>query len=528
MNTLIKTCFLYLALLPFSLNQAWCQEKFGQYTGVFQNTSLNQEQLAKLELISTRQAGNELRLIGILSLYFGDFNSSEYVSYHFDSVKYNLLTGVLVFDQPDQKITFVVANFSGENLEATLRSSVAGEVGKLVLKRGSTVNTTKPLVQQVWGEYRGLCNGVTHILQVQTMRSTSDTSRVGDPFGTYEIKAQLGEINPSACLPDNPICAVHVYDSGSYDYFSGEMQLFGINNDLNCQVLPTGINCNGCQLNRKSNELAQGSRFAIPGQTYSWPSDTVNPDTAISIQDSQAENLAGTYTGYVFHERLGVFQKSSLNLVTYQAPGTSGGAMQLMMSGVATLYFGQKTPQESLVYSFNEKPYALMTSQIVFERIDGDADAVVHVTKLSNGVAKGIWYSILYGRVGTFELRKDGKVPLPSDAKTMDSISGKYASQQWLVDLNVGRESTPINTRNPFFPLNFKGFARMPGLTANKQIVGGSYDFYTGKISFILDDGTLFAGSRTSRDNFYLKRPTPAAFRPMNMQPFQKFVLIDP
>lgn len=525
MKKLIKNCLIFLCFLATNASMALAQERFGQYVGKLENAKLNREQLVKLDLIPSRQTGNDLKLIALLSVYFGDFNSTEYVTYHFDDVKFNLLTGTLVFDQPDQDVTVIVAKFQNGEFEGTFRSSVAGNIGKLTLKRGFATTIAKPLVEPLWGEYRGSCQGTTGILQIETMRSSEDTSRVGNPFGTYDIRAQLAEVNPAACLEGSGACVMHTYESGTYDYFTGDVQLYGINRTLNCKTSANGLDCNGCAYTRKSNEASSGNYFEAPHVEKSFGEEA---GTSAVISDGEnSDGIAGQYTGYIYHERLGTYQKASLNIVAYQAPNTGNSGTQLMMSAVGTVYFGNANP-ESISYKFSERTYDLLSSQLVFERLSGDTDAVVQVTSIGKGVVKGVWHSMLYGRVGEFIMKKNDPVTLPSGAKLMDGIGGRYVSTSWLLDLKVARESTPINTRNPFFPLNFKGFARIPNLTANKKIIGGSYDYYTGKIAILVDDDSVFAGVRTSNTYFMLKHPTPATFRPIAPHAMQKFHLIEP
>lgn len=512
---------IFVSVITFK--SAYAQGQFGRYTGVFQNDTLQQEQVAKIDFIMSRQDANELKLMAVLSIYFGDFANSEYVSYHFDNVRYNITTGTLVFDQPDQDTTLVVQGFTGGTLTGNLRSAVAGNVGRLVLKQGNNVTISKPLVQPVWGEYRGMCGEYATILQVQTARSIEDTSRVGDPFGTYNITAQLAEADPEGCPETNSACVKNVYQSGTYNFFTGDLNLYGRANDLSCKVGAGGVNCNGCQLKRYSGEAARGNTFSVASSTSTWqtvPAPGRDEPAVVNANDS----LQGEYLGYVYHERLGRYQAATFNLIA--TPDTRNN--QLIMSAVATLYFGDHGTQESIAYRFDEKPYNLLSPQVVFERISGDTDAILQVTKIGDGEVQGIWYSLLYGRVGTFLLRKGTPPALPSGALRMEPVAGKYDSPQWHITLRVSRESTPINTRNPFFPLNFKGHARMEDITANIPIAGGSYDFYTGKLTINLNDESSFSGQRPSRSKLFLKRPTPGIIRPIIPHVPQVYQLTSP
>lgn len=491
------------------LESAHAQSRFGRYTGVFQNEILQQNQVAKLDFIMSRQEANELKLTAILNIFLGDFESSEYVSYHFDNVRYNIVTGTLVFDQPEQDLTLVVSGFSGTTLTGEMRSAMAGNVGKLVLTQGDEAVVTNPLVQPVWGEYRGRCGSHTKTLQIQTARSTEAVSNFGDPFGAYKMTGQLADSDVDDCMNLGDACVQYIYDSGSYDFFTGDLNLYGRSDDLACKVTSTGLDCNGCQLNRRSHEPATGSRFSFRRTNAAWSSPPEPGRGEAAINDS-SDSIQGQYTGYVYHESLGRYQAASFNLIA--TPDSQNS--QLIMSAVATLYFGEHDSRESITYRFDERPYNLLSPQVVFEGIARNTDAILQVTKIAGGEVQGIWYSLIYGRVGTFLLRKGTPPTLPRDALRIESIAGKYEGPNWAITLRVARDGAQGDSKNPFFPLNFRGHARLePQVTANIPIAGGSYDFYTGKISINLNDGTSFLGQRPSRRKLLLKRPTPGIMR---------------
>jgi hypothetical protein len=73
-----------------------------------------------------------------------------------------------------------------------------GRIGKIILKKNGVARPSFPLVETVWGAYRGFCNaGSTH-LQLYTFLSTEKTDDTGNPFGSYEIVGQFGK-NPGLC-----------------------------------------------------------------------------------------------------------------------------------------------------------------------------------------------------------------------------------------------------------------------------------------------------------------------------------------
>ncbi|MEZ4750368.1 MAG: hypothetical protein R3B54_07000 [Bdellovibrionota bacterium] len=66
-------------------------------------------------------------------------------------------------------------------------------------------------------------------------------------------------------------------------------------------------------------------------------------------------------------------------------------------------------------------------------------------------------------------------------------------------------DATPLSTENPFFPLNFAGQAILTGIGRARQIPGGSYDFYTGRLYVETENGS-FVGHRELDGRLRLKQ----------------------
>lgn len=130
---------------------------------------------------------------------------------------------------------------------------------------------------------------------------------------------------------------------------------------------------------------------------------------------------------------------------------------------------------------------------------------------------------------GSFELTHGESPPTPPvDAPIMGPLTGIYKSGGWDLDLRVVRESTPINSVNPFYPLNFKGAFQLRDITANIKIANGAYDFYTGKLGLRLEDETMFTGFRPDNMHLSFKRPTPGVIRPLTPHQPQSFLKVSP
>lgn len=497
---------------------------FGRFVGVLEHTRLKKEQLAKLDFISSRENGNQLELIAVLTLHFGDFKSQEYVAFHFDKVRYNILTKTLVFDQADQDATLIVDSFNGDKLVGRFRSLLGGEVGTLRLeKEGTVVKPTLPLIEQVWGEYKGRCGNDDTTLQIYSARSTNDISKAADPFATYRLRAFRARHDSSCFLSGEGDCINGVYDAGEFNFYKNRLILFGRPRPIECKQEGDGLICDGCTLTRSSGETT-GPRQFTPVTNEEKNLGNVLTEPALS---GPADSVQGEYLGYVYHEYLDRYQPVSVNLLTFQEPGEGGTILK--MSAIATLYFGKLGGTESVSYRFDIRNYPnpLGAMQFVFNRPEADVDAVLQVTTLGKGEMKGTWFSQLFGRVGKFSLKKGELPPLPGGAKLMDPITGLFEGSDWDVDLFVRPEDsgkTPQNTENPFFPRSFDGgFIMKSGATPRIRITGGSYDFYTGRIAFDLDK-RLVIGQRDSQKKLAFKWTTSnflVPMRPFQLEPYR-------
>lgn len=497
-----------LACLLLLSNMAYSQSsQFGRYVGTLKHDSIQKEQLAKIDFVTSRSDNNEIELKAVLTLQFGDFKSGEYVSFHFDKVLFNLLSGTLIFDQAEEDVTVTTTRFSNGEFVGKLRSSAFGEVGELKLKMNTAASPVLPLIEPVNGEYAGVCeDNKVGKLQLHTMRSTEDTSRVGNPFGTYEIKGQFGYVDDFICSgvgAGNRACQRLAIENASYNFYSGELVIIGDLQTWTCKVDESGMNCdNGCRFNRVSNE--RNSRTYMPPQAL--PAFSSNNSEAPALE-GEVVGIAGNYKGFVHHEYQDRYQPIQLNLVTYQA--LENGTSNLRLSATANLYFGNFGSNEFLSYRFEPRDYPnpLTRPQFTLSRLEDDVDAFLKITSIQNGVVKGEWHSLLFGRVGTFEARKDeaGAVQLSSTAKKLEPMSAFYDESVFEMNLKVFHGSTPPNTENPFFPLNIGGWFRMKAGGAREGIRGGSYDFYTGKIGFERNDDRWTIGQRPDNSRFYMR-----------------------
>lgn len=488
-------------LFIFSL-QSWASPEagssFGRYVGTLKYANQKVEQLAKIDFAVSKSSTNILELKAVLTLHFGDFQSGEYVSYHFDNVIYDILNGSLVFDNAKEGVIVITKKFANGILEADVSSNAMGPIGTVVLKLDGSSNPKLPLIEPVAGEYRGKCSGKATVLQLHTMRSTEDSSRVGNAFGSYDIRGQIGRNDMAGC-PANKFCMWSAITGGSYDFFSRRIKIVGNLGSWECKTDEKGFTCDdGCRFNRVSDE--NKSRIFTPPQA---------PKAFDTTPGGALSSVQGTYTGFIHHEYLDRFQPAEISVDTYQS--FEEGVRTLKLSASARVFFETGTSfAESISYKFlpRDFPNPIFFSPFVLERLQDDVDAFLKITSMRDGVLRGEWYSLIFGRVGTFEVRKPeaGTVELPANAKKLTSITGSYDENWWKLEIQSVQTRAPVNSENPFFPLDMTGALTLKTtpFERNEKVGGGSYDFYTGKIGIKWGEGYII-GNRSQEDQISLR-----------------------
>lgn len=456
---------------------------FGRYVGTLKHDRLNVEQLAKIDFVVSRSSANQLEMKAVLTLHFGDFKSGEYISYHFDNVLYDILSGTFVFDQAKEGVSLVSKSFSNGEMSAELFSNALGKIGIINLKHDGVAKPSLPIIEPVAGDYRSKCKGRDSIMQLHTMRSLEDSSRIGNNFGSYDIGGQFGYFDLGFCY-QGKACQWASIRSGAYNFFTGTLDIVGSVNAWSCKTDSKGFVCdNGCRFDRASNETISRV-FSPPKAVAAFPAATP-PDPIAN--PAQVNSLAGTYTGFLHHEYLDRYQPTELSVVTYQS--VQGAERKLRISASARLFFSNTLSSETIPYRFEPRdfPNPLMPSQFVIDRLNDDVDAFLKINSFKDGIIRGEWYSLLFGRVGTFEVRKPelGTFELPKNTKMVKAVNGEYDEAWWKLKLVTFQTRTPPNSENPFFPLSIAGTLILKDdfKESRESIKGGSYDFYTGKIA---------------------------------------------
>ncbi|NBX76473.1 MAG: hypothetical protein EBQ92_07955, partial [Proteobacteria bacterium] len=106
----------------------------GRYSGVLHNEKLKRDQLVQLDILVSNEGDDEpevdrFEFMAFLKLQFGDWSSSEYMTYHFDNIKFNPNDKTIPLVHPDQEISVVLTLAEPGKFTGTFRSNYGGNVG---------------------------------------------------------------------------------------------------------------------------------------------------------------------------------------------------------------------------------------------------------------------------------------------------------------------------------------------------------------------------------------------------------------
>ena len=492
---------------------------FSRYIGVLHHANIAQDQLARLDFITEQETSGVLKLRANLVLYFGGFDSDEYASYDYDNVSYNLLTGTLIFDTPERELNFAVSEFKPGALIAELQTGT-GPVGQLVMTQNQDVTPERPLVQPLWGEYRGVCEHVGERIQIQTTPPSSMTTKRTDRFVPFGIHAQRGENGSSRCLEPAGTCVTAVYNDADYDFFSGHVDMHGSMGSLACQIDQSGLICGQCQFRRNSNEAVIATNFRMKNTP-------ANLQIA-STSASPSANLAGTYSGFAHFENRDLYLPFSLAITTYrQSPDGSAGDT-LMVSIVANVKFGgHSTTDETISTKFDPRPLNIINAQPVLDRADHSTDMILKIISIENGVIEGEWHSRRFAKVGKFLVSNMGNIKLGPNAKFAPDMTGDYDNGDWHVNFQVVFADRAANSKDPFSPLTLRGWTRIADITPRMPITESAYDPFTGKFWIAMNERSYMMGHRTEH-SILMKRPAVGVLRPMQPHSFIELPEVTP
>jgi hypothetical protein len=207
----------------------------------------------------------------------------------------------------------------------------------------------------------------------------------------------------------------------------------------------------------------------------------------------------GNFTGTLTHLNGGRVQPASLRLTAFDADGPCA------LAGLARLDFAAGRTAERMTFT-TSRPLQDPTSADVTLTTNGDA--ILQLRHDGDHGFTGLWFSKLYGLVGTVRLGTSA-AQKPQGAPTVAGLAGHYLSRfhpDWSLDLATDDASA----RESYGSLDPFALRRVSGSTLWETEVGGhripfrdgvagtSYDYFTNYL--VMKVGALLSGSVTERE----------------------------
>jgi len=139
----------------------------GEYAGSFVREGESSYQFAHLTIATNVQPPEGLQVSATLRLICGDWNSTEYLTYRFDSVQFNPISGQIVFRSTPSEI-ILSGYWSNGQIVGDWSTTFTGRMGKVDLKRALSPET--PSIGSLFKPLRGTYQG--------TLRNTHPQSNL--------------------------------------------------------------------------------------------------------------------------------------------------------------------------------------------------------------------------------------------------------------------------------------------------------------------------------------------------------------
>ena len=453
-----------------------------------------------LDLVKIKTYPNSTKYAGVLRLTLGGFSGREYTSLYFSEISFDHRTKDLKFLGGPEGITISPQIFSPQILRANVSSS--SDKSNLALDMKSELDTSvatlnaeifpqSPIMRPITGNYSDNCPGQMTTLQIEASKWRKPAG--GGLFSDIRLIGRSGKPDEELC-GKNQVCVKESFSSGAINPAASKVTLSNATFTRGCTTNGQQLICDGCVTTYDPISPHASIDSAVTYTSHKRPDHLPIPQT-----DDANPGLPpiGEYYGFLHHEQTNSFQLVALDLRTAQQ---MRAATTLVPTGnrieaIGTVYFGEGDSNEFITYHF--KPVSWNQQIKTPLVLDGDSEALIVLDSVRNGRLSGIWYGKTYGRVGTVELQIGTVPPLPAGTHLIEKVSGHYKGKdsefEVITTANLSEEA------DDFYPLKVVGWARDPEEKSRRRnIVDGSFDFYTNSYAFRLDDGRMLVGSNTS------------------------------
>lgn len=530
----VLSFFLSLFLSLFLTGSALAARlNYGKYFGSIRMDRSPRELAVSLDAFVTQEGDPTVfpELNIILRVNLGGYFSSEYITYSFYDPTYDFEKGTLQLDDPrnDLSATLQVKNeASGTILEGpvTYRPTNAQGRIRVVLNAvgpPSVANTVGagPLLPVLSGEYEGHCASVPASLELETGRGLARETRDNALTG-YKITGRLGFSDPEVCgdggigIPTGRYCNLYPFSDGLDFLYDHHLLLFGPLATLDCDQEGDQLSCilegvgkpGKCLLSKRPSAATPPAQIP-PSVLLRVPSDQMKPlpDPNPPLNSGLTEALNGDFYGYLHFESLDRYQLISMNVIATTSAENPHVQNQVYIAPSVSRYLGSSWRSDSAFSTrFAQRVFYLNPGFAL--TAPGNNDLLV-ITSWMQGYLSGVWYSRSYGRVGTFELRKGARPPVPRGMPLVRDFSGEFegpldgpvwAHNLWWLEFTVpGQIAQPGQSVQRVI-----GQYRLRGEQSPvRSFDQASFDFNSGALRFLIRDpkGDRIVSGRAETDD---------------------------
>lgn len=504
------------------------------YTGTFHNKITGRDQVARLALTVDFDGGEtgaqgEPRYSGMITLYFGQDTSREYIG-----LFYNPVTRVnnqrpgdsaqpleLLFRRDDdgrgQRQPTIRLRFSPDRMVASgkVYSHSEGDVGTLDLKSGWTNDVVNPL-RPLGGIYFADCgpsDGSYMVLRYMEIVPSRILAEKSFP------EAALGAINyigNGTCHGyENEINCVNI-QAGTYNFYTGGVLLQQGAWLWNCvRDGDEALECRSTRYRHCRLDLARDLPMPVYQQA-SRPDPIPLPENDVDAAAAAETGLTGgcegwdgEFNGILTHYLGSRRQRVQLHLVSLPA-GSDPERCEL--TGTVHLTF-QENDRHGPHMSYPISTHVIRaTEKEIVLHSDENTDLTLQIRRDNPDAISGNWISQLYGIAGHFETERDRLVDAVDPAFSVQGISGKFTwmeNQRWKLSLSSIESGYDDDSHDPYAQLRVTGSLDMETEFESRTHpvrTGGfgraSYDYFTN--TFVIRAGWILSG-HTAPDVFSLR-----------------------
>lgn len=448
-----------------------------------------------IDLIRVKNRTEQANYQGVFKLSLGDHDSDEFSTDYREAMVLDKKSGEFFVSGTDGQWKWEQVQVKSNVVISgkLIHPSTQQEVGDFIGIKAENPTQIQNLLQKIFpdklvmnalsGKYGGICQEKPTELQLDLVRWSRSTNVSTQQFlKNYRSSAVFAQEDTSLCA-DKSLCAKGLYSDVEFDISLRQIQLIGRPRLRICEVKHEGILCDGCLLTAKTEPHIK-QRLTRPQRT-----GTLKKSFSIGRSPDYAGAVNGEFYGYLFHEATQMYQMVRLKVDATEEKDEGMKRASVKISGVATLFYGDRRKNEFTVYKFDPKYYTDFDSKFVF---NGPGEAILQVEEWTEDSIKAVWYGKTFGRVGTLELLRDKMPSLAAPfQKIIRPISGVYEARGARFELTA--QSNISVSDQDFFPIASRGWIATDKST-KLGIQSVMFDVYTQQLGIEMADGQILKG----------------------------------